>query len=160
VDWILAVVGDALPFIGELRSTATLELPGRQAKLLDCLLETGKPVVVVIVASKPLVLPERLCERAAAVLCAWNPGCEGGEAILDLLDGSASPSGRLPMAWPRHAGQLPIYYAQPRGQHGSTYADLPQSPLFPFGFGLHWGPPVEYSDLILAEERLPVVALN
>lgn len=136
-DVIVAVVGDEIELVGEMRSTATLELQGSQRALLDALSETGKPLVLVLVNSKPLVLG-RHAERAAAIVECFNPGMQGGLAIAELLFGELNPSGKLPISFPRHVGQQPVCYSQVRGQHGDRYADLTQEPLFPFGFGLSY----------------------
>ncbi|MFA4896711.1 MULTISPECIES: glycoside hydrolase family 3 N-terminal domain-containing protein [Microbacterium] len=151
-DVCVAVVGDAQGLYGEGRSTATLELIGGQNALLDAVIETGTPVVVVLMASKPLVLPASVA-RAAAVLWVANPGMQGGRAIAELLTGAVEPTGRLPISFVRHAGQQPTYYNQIRGQHGDRYADLTQSPAWAFGEGLSYTT-VEYSDLALTETAL------
>lgn len=151
-DVCVAVVGDALGLYGEGRSTATLELIGGQNALLDAVIETGTPVVVVLMASKPLVLPASV-SKAAAVLWVANPGMQGGRAIAELLIGATLPTGRLPISFARHAGQQPTYYNQLRGQHGDRYADLTQSPAWAFGEGLSYTT-VEYGDLALAETTL------
>jgi beta-glucosidase len=136
-DAVVAVVGDSLPFIGETHSTATLELQGGQVALLDALERTGRPLVVVLVSSKPLVLPPS-ARRAAAILEAFNPGMEGGRAVAEALFGRLNPSGKLAVSIPVHVGQQPVFYSQVRGQHGDRYADLTQEPLFPFGHGLSY----------------------
>ncbi|KJK44119.1 beta-D-glucosideglucohydrolase [Lentzea aerocolonigenes] len=144
-DYVVAVVGDQIELVGEGRSTATLDLIGGQIALLDALAETGKPMIVVLLASKPLVLPES-ARNAAALVWAANPGMQGGRAIAELLHGLIEPSGRLPISFAAHAGQQPTYYNQIRGQHGSRYADLTQEPAFAFGEGLSYTT-VEYGDL-------------
>lgn len=153
-DLIVAVVGDVIQAIGEGCSTATLELLGGQNALIDALSnvarETGKPFVVVLVSSKPQVLPasvigtngvivdETPAEGTSALLWAPSPGMKGGQAIAEIILGETEPSGRLPITFPRHAGQLPVYYSQIRGQHGNRYADLTQDPAFAFGEGLSY----------------------
>ena len=153
-DLIVAVVGDVIQAIGEGCSTATLELLGGQNALIDALSnvarETGKPFVVVLVSSKPQVLPasvigtngvivdETPAEGTSALLWAPSPGMKGGQAIAEIILGETEPSGRLPITFPRHAGQLPVYYNQIRGQHGNRYADLTQDPAFAFGEGLSY----------------------
>ncbi|KAB8161201.1 beta-glucosidase [Streptomyces sp. 3MP-14] len=144
-DHVVAVVGDRIELVGESRSTATLELVGGQVALLDALAATGKPLVVVLLSSKPLVLPPSAL-NAAAVVYAFNPGMRGGRALAELLLGLIEPTGRLPLSFARHAGQQPTYYNQVRGQHGTRYADLTQSPAFAFGEGLSYTT-VEYRDL-------------
>ncbi|MGO2747051.1 glycoside hydrolase family 3 N-terminal domain-containing protein [Microbacterium sp.] len=151
-DAVIAVVGDARGLYGEGRSTATLELLGGQIALLDALVETGTPVVVVLMASKPLVLPASV-SRAAAVLWVANPGMQGGRAIAELITGAIEPTGRLPISFARHAGQQPTYYNQIRGQHGDRYADLTQSPAWAFGEGRSYTT-VAYDDLTLEQPEL------
>ncbi|XHR27870.1 MAG: glycoside hydrolase family 3 N-terminal domain-containing protein [Chthoniobacteraceae bacterium] len=134
-DVAVVVVGDSIPFIGETLSTATLELQGAQVELLERLAATGKPLIVVLINSKPMVLP-RSIQNAAAIVEAFNPGMEGGTAVAEILWGKVNPSGKLCVSFPYHVGQQPIFYSQVRGQHGKRYADLTQEPLFAFGFGL------------------------
>jgi beta-glucosidase len=136
-DVVVAVVGDHLDFIGEEKSTATLEMQGGQLALLDALAKTGRPMIVVLVNSKPLVLPPSV-KRAPAILEAFNPGMEGGRAIAEAVFGQLNPSGKLTISFPLHVGQQPVFYNQVRGQHGTRYADLTQEPLFPFGHGLSY----------------------
>ncbi|WP_101617614.1 glycoside hydrolase family 3 N-terminal domain-containing protein [Bifidobacterium margollesii] len=164
-DLVVAVVGDVIQLIGETCSTGTLELLGGQNALLEALAnvaaETGKPLVVVLMSSKPQVLPDCvLGERAvngvikradsfpaaSALLWAPSPGMKGGQAIAEIILGVTEPSGRLPITFPRHAGQLPMYYNQIRGQHGNRYADLTQDPAFAFGEGLAYTT-FEYGDV-------------
>lgn len=144
---VVAVVGDRIELVGEGRSTATLELVGGQVALLEALAATGKPMVLVLLASKPLVLPDCALD-CAAVLWVANPGMQGGRAVAELLLGDLEPSGRLPISFARHVGQQPTYYNQVRGQHGDRYADLTQRTAFAFGEGLSYTT-VEYTDLTL-----------
>ena len=153
-DLIVAVVGDVVQLVGETCSTATLELLGGQNALLEALAnvakETGKPLVVVLLSSKPQVMPacvigtngvivdESAADGTSAFMWAPNPGMKGGQAIAEIILGKTEPSGRLPITFPRHAGQLPVYYNQIRGQHGNRYADLTQDPAFAFGEGLSY----------------------
>ena len=152
-DLIVAVVGDTVQLTGETCSTATLNLLGGQNALLDALAavsrETGKPMVTVLVSSKPQILPESIVGESGvfakrvndpatgtgSILWAANPGMKGGQAIAEIILGITNPSGRLPITFPRHVGQLPVYYNQIRGQHGDRYADLTQDPAFAFGEG-------------------------
>ncbi len=149
---IVAVVGDHLNFIGEGLSTATLELQGGQLALLKALEQTGNPIIIVLVNSKPLVLPPS-ARRAAAIIECFNPGMEGGRAVAETLFGQLNPSGKLTISIPVHVGQQPVFYSQVRGQHGSRYADLPQEPAFPFGHGLSFTQ-YRYSNLRLAASTL------
>ena len=151
-DVTVAVVGDRIELVGEGRSTATLELFGAQRALLEALAATGTPLIVVVIASKPLVLPPSVTE-AAAVIWAANPGMEGGRAIAELLLGLIEPSGRLPISFARHVGQQPTYYNQIRGQHGDRYADLTQEPAYVFGEGLSYSR-VEYHWLEIDGDRV------
>ena len=151
-DVVVAVLGDTVALTGEGKSTATLELQGAQVELLDRLVATGTPVVVVLVHSKPAVLPESAL-RASALVEAFNPGMRGGRAVAELLLGLIEPSGRLPISVPRHVGQQPTHYNQVRGQHGARYADLTQEPQFVFGEGLSYTT-VEYSDLRLVDDTV------
>jgi beta-glucosidase len=153
-DYVVAVLGDTIALTGEGCSTATLELQGGQVALLDALVITGTPVIVVLVHSKPAVLP-RSALRAAAVIEAFNPGMRGGRAVAELILGLLEPSGRLPISVPRHVGQTPTYYNQIRGQHGDRYADLAQDPLFAFGEGLSYTR-VAYSGLNLLDDAVPI----
>lgn len=155
-DLIVAVVGDTVQLTGETCSTATLELLGGQNALLDALSavakETGKPMVTVLISSKPQILPGSIVGEmgvfakrvsdpetgTGSILWAANPGMQGGRAVAEIIFGLTNPSGRLPVTFPRHAGQLPVYYNQIRGQHGDRYADLTQDPAFAFGEGLSY----------------------
>ena len=144
-DVVVAVVGDRIELVGETKSTATLDLFGDQIALLEALAATGKPMIVVLIASKPHVLPKSV-QEAAAILWAGNPGMVGGQAIAEILLGKIEPSGRLPISFAVHVGQQPTYYNQIKGQHGTRYADLTQQPAFAFGQGLSYTT-VEYSNL-------------
>ncbi|MDR0533815.1 MAG: glycoside hydrolase family 3 C-terminal domain-containing protein [Verrucomicrobiales bacterium] len=136
-DVIVCVVGDTIQYFGEWNSTATLELQGGQIRLLDELAKLDKPLIVVLINSKPLVLPQS-AQNAAAIIELFNPGMSGGTALAEALFGDINPSGKLTISFPYHVGQQPIYYSQVRGQHGDRYADLTQSPLFAFGYGLSY----------------------
>lgn len=156
-DVVVAVVGDRIELVGEGRSTATLELVGGQVALLEELAATGTPLVVVVLASKPLVLPPA-ARDAAALVWAANPGMRGGRALAELLLGLVEPSGRLPISFAAHAGQQPTYYNQVRGQHGSRYADLTQRQPFAFGEGLSYTS-VEYADLRVRDAEVPTTGV-
>lgn len=151
-DYVVAVIGDTVALAGETKSTATLELQGGQIELIERLIATAVPVVVVLVQSKPSVLPQSVLD-AAAIIEAFNPGMKGGQAVAELVLGLIEPTGRLPISFARHAGQLPVYYNQIRGQHGDRYADLSQEPLFAFGEGLSYTT-VDYSDLRITNESV------
>jgi beta-glucosidase len=126
---------------GEFRDAATLGLSGAQQTLVEMVVATGTPTVVVLVNGRPLALPW-IAERVPALLEAWLPGEEGGHAVADVLFGQRSPAGRLPITLPRAVGQVPIHHDHKSGggrsQMYGDYADLPVSPLFPFGHGLSY----------------------
>jgi beta-glucosidase len=151
-DWVVAVIGDTVALAGEGKSTATLDLQGAQIALVEELIATGRPVIVVLIQSKPSTLPPSVLD-AAAVVEAFNPGMQGGRAIAELILGLIQPSGRLPITFARHVGQLPVYYNQIRGQHGDRYADLTQEPLFAFGEGLSYTT-IDYSDLRIESDHV------
>jgi beta-glucosidase len=142
-DAVVAVLGESIDMSGEGGSRAFLTLPGVQQQLLETMVATGKPVVLVLMAGRPLDI-RWAAERVPAILMAWQPGSEGGNAVADLLFGDAAPSGHLPVSWPRSVGQLPLYYAQlptgrpasPTDRTTSRYVDESNDPLYPFGFGL------------------------
>jgi len=143
-DRVVLVLGELAAMDGEMASQASLKLPGRQQELLEAVVATGKPVVLVLVNGRPLEI-EWAASHVPAILEAWHPGTEGGNAVADLLFGDANPGGKLPITWPRNVGQVPIYYArnlthQPESTPGfkSRYWDEPSSPLYPFGYGLSY----------------------
>jgi beta-glucosidase len=159
-DAVVAVLGEPEFMSGEAASRAHLWLTGRQGELLDALAQAGKPVIVVLVAGRPLEL-QRVLEKSSAILMAWYPGVEGGPAVAEVLFGDQSPSGKLPITWPRAAGQIPIHYNRlPTGRPTSpvnrftlNYADESIEPLFPFGWGLGYTR-FRFSDLEVAMPRL------
>lgn len=129
---------------GEAASHSTIELPGRQRELLEGIAALGKPTVLVLINGRPLDISWAV-NRVPAILEAWHPGSEGGNAIADLIYGDATPGGKLPVTWPRSSGQIPIYYAHHHTQKPETakdftsrYWDMPTSPLYPFGYGLSY----------------------
>ena len=157
-DIAIVVIGDNKTICGESYDRATLELTGGQDKLVRAVQATGTPVVVVLINSKPLAI-NWVAENANAIVEAWNPGMRGGAAIASVLFGDVNPSGKLTISFPRTAGQLPVYYNQIPGWHTpwegprKEYIDLPEGPLFPFGYGLSYTRFV-YSDL---KVKTPVV---
>ena len=159
-DAVVAVLGEPEFMSGEAASRAHLWLTGRQGELLDALAATGKPIILVLVAGRPLEL-QRALEKASAILMAWSSGVEGGPAVAEVLFGDASPSGKLPITWPRTSGQIPIHYnrlptgrpTNPENRFTLNYADESIEPLFPFGFGLSYTE-FRYSDLKVATPRL------
>ena len=145
-DAVVLVLGDRSGLVpecstGETRDSVDLRLTGVQNELAMTLMATGKPVVIVLVNGRPLAIPE-LAEGASAILEAWLPGEAGGMAIAETLFGDANPGGKLPITFPRHVGQLPIFYNQkPSGGKSNWYTDYVSEvskPLFPFGHGLSY----------------------
>jgi beta-glucosidase len=132
---------------GEFRDRALLSLPGHQEQLIHQVAATGKPVVVVLIGGSAITMSNWL-ENVGAVVDAWHPGEEGGNAIADVLFGDASPAGRLPITFPVSEGQLPLVYNHKPTGRGDDYVDLTGQPLFPFGFGLSYTS-FEYSDLVI-----------
>ena len=129
---------------GEGFDRATLDLLGRQMKLLEALKQTGKPLVVVYIEGRPLN-KNWADENANALLTAYYPGERGGNAIADVLFGDYNPAGRLPVSVPRHVGQLPVYYNKPVPV-AHDYIEMSAQPLYPFGYGLSYSS-FEYSEL-------------
>ncbi|MFO7730915.1 MAG: glycoside hydrolase family 3 N-terminal domain-containing protein [Spirochaetia bacterium] len=155
-DVVVLVLGDQHHLVGETKSTATLELQGGQIELVEALQKklrkTGKELVVVLINSKPLVLPKAVYE-AAAVIELFNPGMLGGTALAELLFGDCNFTGKLTISFPYHVGQQPVFYSQVRGQHGDSYADLSQEPLYAFGEGYSYTS-FDYGELVLEEKNL------
>jgi beta-glucosidase len=149
-DAILLCLGEAAAMSGEAASRAHLGLPGRQRQFAEAVFgaarTANKPVIVVLFSGRPLAVPW-LVKEADAVLAAWFPGSEAGNAIADVVTGRLSPSGRTPVTWPRAVGQIPIFFgerpggrpADPKDHYTSKYLDEPNEPLFPFGHGLTYG---------------------
>jgi beta-glucosidase len=144
-DAVVLCLGESAAMSGEAASRADLCLPGRQRVLAEAVLALGKPVIACLSSGRPLTLPW-LIEKADAVLATWFLGSEAGAAIADVLTGNCNPSGRLPISWPRHVGQTPIYFSQrPSGRpaatgvrYSSAYIDVPVTPQFVFGHGLSY----------------------
>jgi beta-glucosidase len=143
---------------GEARDRVDIGLPGRQARLVKAIAETGTPFVLVLVAGRPLAI-ESEAASAAAVVHAWVPGEEGAEAVADVLFGDFNPGGKLPVTVPRSVGQIPIYYGhKPSGGQShwkETYVDGSNLPLWPFGFGLSYSR-FEVSNLKLDQSSVPM----
>jgi beta-glucosidase len=145
-DLVIAVVGERESMSGEAKNRAYLDLPGNQQKLVEALQATGKPVVVVLITGRPLAVTQ-LAENAGALVHAFFPGSEGGNALADVLFGDYNPGGKEPMTWPRSVGQLPIHHYDPpngrpnipeRGDYKAHWLDESDQPLFAFGFGLSY----------------------
>lgn len=175
-DVVLMFLGEESILSGEAHCRAEISLPGNQEQLIDAVAATGKPIVLVIMAGRPLTL-ERVIGKVSAVLYAWHPGTMAGPAIVDLLFGVESPSGKLPVSFPRMVGQIPIYYSKknsgrPPSHDSITHIDAIDgkaaqtslgmsafhldagfTPLFHFGFGLSYSH-FEYRDLELSSAQL------
>lgn len=145
-DVVIVCVGERGIDCGESRSVSTLELPRKQDFILSVLGRLNKPTVMVLFNSRPLVF-EWASQNIPAILVAWQPGFETGNALADVLTGKVNPSGKLPITFPRSLGQVPIYYnhlntGRPQQQQGqmwtSGYLDSPTLPAYPFGFGLSY----------------------
>ncbi|HEX3471231.1 MAG TPA: beta-glucosidase BglX [Silvibacterium sp.] len=140
-DLTILVLGEAQNMSGEAASRDSLDLPGQQQQLLEAVVATGKPVALVLMNGRPLDITWA-STRVPAILDVWYPGTQGGNAVANLLFGDAVPGGKLPFAWPRDVGQVPINYAhnttmQPENQ-GRRYWNEESTPLYPFGYGLSY----------------------
>ena len=186
-DAVVVFLGEESILSGEAHSRANIDLPGKQVELVHSLRESGKPVIAVILAGRPLTV-QNIPEQVDALVFAWHPGSMGGPAIADVLFGVESPSGKLPVTFPRMVGQIPIYYAQKNTGKPATpetyvhqddlpvraaqsafgmtshHLDAGYTPLFPFGFGLSYAR-FSYSDIELSanavrmDETLTVAAV-
>lgn len=146
-DVVVAVVGEATEMSGESASRTDLRIPESQKKLIREIAASGKPVVLVLMSGRPLVISEEM-ELPVSILQVWHPGVEAGNAVADVIFGDYNPSGKLSATWPRNVGQIPIYYSMRttgRPQESdefqkfkSNYLDSPNSPLLPFGYGLSY----------------------
>ena len=140
-DEVILTLGEPRSWSGEDGSRSDLGLPGRQMELFDAVMATGKPVIVVLFNGRPLAIPQ-IQKKAAAILEAWFPGVQGGNGVADVLFGMVDPAGHLTTTFPNSVGQVPIYYdhlntGRPGiGEYKGNYADGPNDPLYPFGFGL------------------------
>jgi len=152
-DVVVVVVGEWQNMIGEAASRSSLELPGRQRELLQAVVGTGTPVVLLVMNGRPLDL-RWPAEHVPAILDIWYPGTQGGAAAADLLFGDVSPGGKLPFTWPRTVGQVPMVYAHTRSHEPENqerrYWDEDSTPLFPFGYGLSYGR-FEYANLTVEQ---------
>ncbi|WP_029596715.1 beta-glucosidase BglX [Flavobacterium sp. ACAM 123] len=163
-DVIVAALGESAEMSGESSSRTNLQIPQAQKDLLQALVKTGKPVVLVLFTGRPLVLVQEN-ETVPAILNTWFAGSEAGSAIADVLFGDENPSGKLTTTFPRSAGQIPIYYShkntgRPLGntegkfeKFKSNYIDERNEPLFPFGFGLSYTT-FDYSNLKLSSDKM------
>jgi len=172
-DVVLMALGEPRSMEGEAQSRSSLDLPGNQLQLLQAVVAVGKPVVLIVFSGRPLIL-NWPAEHVPAILQAWKPGVEAGPALAAVLFGDNSPSGHLSVSFPRAVGQEPLYYNElPTGRpprnadlsrpptqatkYLSRYIDVPNSPLFPFGFGLSYTT-FTYSDLKLSRTALAIPA--
>ncbi|MBD3217856.1 MAG: beta-glucosidase BglX [candidate division Zixibacteria bacterium] len=175
-DLIILFLGEESVLSGEAHCRADLNMPGNQNELIDEIAKTGKPIILVIMAGRPLLL-EEIRKKVDSILYAWHPGTMAGPAIADLLFGIESPSGKLPVTFPRAVGQIPIYYnhkntgrpatdesiikiddikpGTPQHSSGDTsfYLDIDNLPLYPFGYGLSYSE-FKYSHLKLDKHRI------
>lgn len=136
-----AVAGSALQMdCGEGVDASDLALPGAQNALAEAVFAAGKPVVTVVISGRPHAV-QAVAEKSRALLWAFYPGPWGGQAIAEVLTGAAEPSGCLPVSVPRTTGQLPVYYNARASYDPMRYRDVPNTPLYPFGFGLHYAAP-------------------
>ncbi|HEY9730818.1 MAG TPA: beta-glucosidase BglX [Drouetiella sp.] len=144
-DVVVAVMGEPFIFSGEAASRSLIGLPDNQVALLKALKATGKPVVLVLMNGRPLTLPWENA-NLDAILETWYGGTKSGDAIVDTLFGDANPSGKLSITFPVNVGQIPIYYNAkntgrpyvPKEKYRSQYLDVPNQPLYPFGYGLSY----------------------
>lgn len=177
-DAVLLFLGEEAILSGEAHCRADIGLPGCQPALIDALVETGKPLILVVMAGRPLTL-ESVLDKVDALLYTWHPGTMGGPAIAELLFGIESPSGKLPVTFPRHVGQIPLYYNHKHGGRppspetvvhlddipvrapqtslgmSAFHLDVGYQPLFPFGYGLSYGD-FRYQNLALSAPELRV----
>jgi len=170
-DVAVLAMGESGAMSGEAGSRAYLDLPGNQEELLKAVVATGKPVVLLVFSGRPLVL-DWAAKHVASILEVWFPGTEAGSAIADVLYGDVSPSGKLPMSFPRAVGQEPLYYNQfPTGRPAgnadlskpptfdtrfvSRYIDVPNDALFPFGYGLSYTQ-FRYSGVQMSRTNIPL----
>ncbi|WP_430813689.1 beta-glucosidase BglX [Carboxylicivirga sp. RSCT41] len=161
-DVVLLAIGEDCYQSGEGRSMTDITLKGLQQELFDEIYKVNKNIVVVLMTGRPVAIPE-IAEKATAILETWHSGTEGGHAIADVLFGKYNPSGKLPVTFPRNVGQCPIFYnykntGRPTGQTDawvlySCYNDAPNSPQYPFGYGLSYTQ-FDYSDITLDKNTI------
>lgn len=175
-DAVVMFLGEESILSGEAHCRADIDLPGHQAELIERIAATGKPIVLVVLAGRPLTLAG-VIDKVDALLYAWHPGTMAGPAIAELLFGVTSPSGKLPISFPRAVGQIPIYYSKkntgrPPSHESITHIDdidgaavqtslgmssfhldVGFTPLYPFGYGLSYSQ-YEYSDIALSASRI------
>jgi beta-glucosidase len=161
-DQVVLALGETRGESGEAESRSNIDLPGKQQELIDRIKATGKPFVVVLFNGRPLTL-EKVDASAPAILEAWFPGVQAGNAVADVLFGKVDPGGKLPVTFPRSVGQIPIYYnheptgrpCDPTFKWNSRYRDIPTcAPLYPFGYGLSYTT-FDVSNLRLSSHTMP-----
>jgi beta-glucosidase len=160
-DVVVLAVGESAAESGEASARSNIGLPGVQEQLVAAVAQAGTPIVAVLFNGRPLTL-QPVVNAATAILEAWAPGVEAGNAVADILFGRVNPGGKLPVSFPRAVGQVPIYYnhlntgrpADPNNKYTSKYLDLPSGPLFEFGFGL------SYTDFAISDLRLSSTRLS
>ncbi len=165
-DIVLMALGEAPDMSGEAESRATLDLPGKQLKLLQAVVATGKPVVLILFNGRPLELPWA-AEHVPAILEAWFPGVQAGAALARTLFGEVNPGGRLTATFPRSVGQMPLYYnafntgrpAPGKDRYVTGYIDERNTPLFPFGWGLSYTK-FDYSPTRITTANISAAELN
>jgi beta-glucosidase len=175
-DLVILTLGESPEMSGEAGSRSNLGLPGRQQELLEAIVNTGKPVVLILFSGRPLTLPWAF-EHVPAVLAAWFPGTEAGTALARTLFGESNPSGKLVLSWPRSVGQEPLYYnalstGRPSGdvdlmhppidvpsKYVSRYIDEQNSPQFPFGYGGSYTT-FGYGQTVISKTQLSAADLN
>jgi len=159
-DAVVVVVGESADMSGEAASRTSLDLPGRQLELVRAVIGAGKPTIVVLMNGRPLTI-NWIAQNAPAILEAWFPGVQAGNAIADVLFGDVNPGGKLPVTFPRTVGQVPLYYnhkntgrpPDPNNKYTSKYLDSLVTPLYPFGFGLSYTR-FRITDLRLSAQRI------
>lgn len=154
-DLIILALGEDYTMSGEAASRTELGLPGIQSEFADMILKSGKPVVVIIFAGRPLTI-SNISQKADALIYAWQPGTRTGDALANILSGKSNPSAKLAITFPQNVGQIPIYYNMKNTgrpfvedqKYTSKYIDSPKDPLYPFGYGLSYSD-FEYSPIII-----------
>ncbi|MBK9044110.1 MAG: glycoside hydrolase family 3 C-terminal domain-containing protein [Saprospiraceae bacterium] len=167
-DVIILAIGENKDMSGEATSRTMIRIPGVQEELLLALKAIGKPIITVVMNGRPLVL-DKVHDHSNAVLETWWLGTQAGHAIAEVIYGVYNPSGKLPMTFPRNEGQIPIFYNEkntgrpfnPNDKYSSKYIDIPNTPLYPFGYGLSYtsftfGPPLSNKKLYSLKENVVV----
>ncbi|ADY29110.1 Beta-glucosidase [Cellulophaga lytica DSM 7489] len=161
-DVVVAVVGEASEMSGEAASRTDISIPNSQKRLIQELVKTGKPVVLVLMSGRPLTIEEEF-NLPVSILQVWHPGIEAGNAVADVIFGDYNPSGKLTATWPRNVGQIPIYHSikntgRPAPSPAfekfkSNYLDVKNAPLLPFGYGLSYTS-FKYSNINLSKKEI------